>query len=148
MLTIFYRLKGMTAVGTLKLKWSSYFLAIDKGLAADFAFELSTTTSIVVDVLMRSSAKRARDIFRNSTVLTFLSFYRFHGFAITEQVVFVPESPVLFDEGFDDRKLISEEFLVLRTVDFIMSPLFQRNISADKENKPADLLILFLNDVK
>ena len=148
MLTIFYRLKGMTAVGTLKLKWSSYFLAIDKGLAADFAFELSTTTSIVVDVLMRSSAKRARDIFRNSTVFTFLSFYRFHGFAITEQVVFVPESPVLFDEGFDDRKLISEEFLVLRTVDFIMSPLFQRNISADKENKPADLLILFLNDVK
>ena len=83
-----------------------------------------------------------------STLLTFLSFYRFHGFAITEQVVFVPESPVLFDEGFDDRKLISEEFLVLRAVDFIMSPLFQRNISADKENKPADLLILFLNDVK
>ena len=36
---------------------------------------------------MRSSAKRARDIFRNSTVLTFLSFYRFHGFAITEQIV-------------------------------------------------------------
>ena len=56
--------------------------------------------------------------------------------------------PVLFDEGLDDRKLISEEFLVLRAVDFIMSPLFQRNISADKENKPADLLILFLNDVK
>ena len=58
------------------------------------------------------------------------------------------EYPVLFDEGLDDRKLISEEFLVLRAVDFIMSPLFQRNISADKENKPADLLILFLNDVK
>ena len=122
----------MTAVRALKFKWSCHFFTVDKGLTADFAFELSTTTSIVVDVLMRSSAKRARDIFRNSTVLTFLSFYRFHGFAITEQVVFVPESPVLFDEGFDDGKLISEEFLIFGAVEFVMSPLFQRDISADK----------------
>lgn len=84
----------------------------------------------------------------NGAGLTFVSFDWFHGFSVTESVVLVPEYPVLFDEGLDDRKLISEEFLVLRAVDFIMSPLFQRNISADKENKPADLLILFLNDVK
>ena len=69
-------------------------------------------------------------------------------FSVTESVVLVPEFPVLFDEGLDDRKLISEEFLVLRAVNFVMSPLFQRNISADKENKPADLLMLFLNDSK
>ena len=138
----------MTAVRALKFKWSCHFFTVDKGLTADFAFELSTATSIIVDVLMGSSTKRTYGLLRNGAGLTLLSFDRFHGFAITEQVVFVPESPVLFDEGFDDRKLISEEFLVLRTVDFIMSPLFQRNISADKENKPADLLILFLNDSK
>ena len=138
----------MTAVRALKFKWSCHFFTVDKGLTADFAFELSTTTSIVVDVLMWSPAKRAHDIFRNGAGLTFVSFDWFHGFSVTESVVLVPEYPVLFDEGLDDRKLISEEFLVLRAVDFIMSPLFQRNISADKENKPADLLILFLNDVK
>ena len=109
---------------------------------------MTASTGIIVDVLMWSPAKRAHDIFRNGAGLTFVSFDWFHGFSVTESVVLVPEYPVLFDEGLDDRKLISEEFLVLRAVDFIMSPLFQRNISADKENKPADLLILFLNDVK
>ena len=147
-LTVFDRLQVMAAVGALELKRSSYFLTINKGLAADLTFELTASTGIIVDVLMWSPAKRAHDIFRNGAGLTFVSFDWFHGFSVTESVVLVPEYPVLFDEGLDDRKLISEEFLVLRAVDFIMSPLFQRNISADKENKPADLLILFLNDVK
>lgn len=88
-------------------------------------------------------------IFRNGTGLTFVRFdWLFHGFSVTESVVLVPEFPVLYDEGLDDRKLISEEFLVLRAADLVMNPLFQRNISEDKENKPADLLILFLNDSK
>ena len=63
-------------------------------------------------------------------------------------VILVPEFPVLLDERFDDWKLVREELLILRAVDFIMSPLLQRDISADKENKPADLAILLLNDVK
>ena len=138
----------MTAVRALKFKWSCHFFTVDKGLTADFAFELSTATSIIVDVLMGSSTKRTYGLLRNGAGLTLLSFDRFHGFAITESVVLVPELPILFDKRLDDGKLIGKKFLVFGAVEFIMSPLFQRNISADKENKPADLLILFLNDVK
>ena len=148
MLTVFDWLQSMTAVRALELKGSSYFLSIDKGLATDFAFELSATTSIIVDVLMRGPAKRTYGVFRNGADLTLLGFDRFHSFAVTESVVFVPELPVLFEKRFDDRKLIGKELLVFWAVELIMSPLFQRNISANKENKPADLLILFLNNVK
>lgn len=49
------------------------------------------------------SAKRRYGIFRNSAGLTLLGFDQFHGFAITELVVFVPKLPVLFDKRFDDR---------------------------------------------
>ena len=138
----------MTAVRALKFKWSCHFFTVDKGLTADFAFELSTATSIIVDVLMGSSTKRTYGLLRNGAGLTFLGFDRFDGFAITQAVILVPEQPVLFDEGFDDGKLISEELLIFGAVEFVMGPLFQRDISADKENKPADLLMLFLNDRK
>ena len=148
MLTVFDRLQGMAAVGTLELQWGGYFLAVDKGLATDFAFELTAAACIIVDVLMGSSTKRTYGLLRNGAGLTLLSFDRFHGFAITESVVLVPELPILFDKRLDDGKLIGKKFLVFGAVEFIMSPLFQRNISADKENKPADLLILFLNDSK
>ena len=86
------------------------------------------------------------DTFVNTEVFTV--FDRLEGFPIAETVILVPEFPVLFDEGLDDRQFVREEFLILRAVDFIMGPLFERDVSADKENKPADLAILFLNDSK
>lgn len=50
MLTVFDRLQGMAAVGTLELQWGSYFFAVDKGLATDLAFELTAAACIIVDV--------------------------------------------------------------------------------------------------
>ena len=81
-------------------------------------------------------------------MLAFLGFHRLEGFSIAETIILVPEFPVLLDERFDDRQLVCKELLILRAVDLIMSPLLERDISADKENKPADLAILLLNDVK
>ncbi len=72
----------------------------------------------------------------------------FYGFAVAEEVIFVPNLPVLFEEWFDDRELIREELLIFRAVEFIMSPLLKRNVSANKKNEPANLLILFMNDFK
>ena len=97
---------------------------------------------------MWGSTERTYRIFGNSAGFTFLGFDRFDGLAIAEAVVLVPELPILFDEGLDDGKLIGEKLLIFVAVEFVMRPLFQRNISADKENKPADLLMLFLNDSK
>ena len=97
---------------------------------------------------MRGAAERADGICRNVTGFAFLGFDWFYGSAVAEEVVFVPELPVLFDERFNDREFIGEGFLVFWAVYIIMSPLLKRNVSADKENKPADLFVLFLNDSK
>lgn len=42
----------------------------------------------------------------------------------------------------DIVQLICKKLLIFWVVEFIMSPLLERNISADKKNKPADLLML------
>lgn len=41
---------------------------------------------------------------------------------------------ISFAKRHDDRKLIGKELLVFWTVEFIMNPLLQRDISADKED--------------
>lgn len=145
MFPVLDRLKSMSAVRTLEVERCSHFLAIHKGLTTDLAFELSASTGIIVDVIVRGTAKRADGIFGNGTNFAFLSFDWHDRFAIAEAVVFVPELPVLFDKGLDDRESVGGEFLILRTMNFVMSPLLERDVSADEENKPANLLRLFLN---
>ena len=54
----------------------------------------------------------------------------------------------MFDERLDDREAVSGKFVVFRGVGIIEGPLLERDISADEKNKPADLAILFLNDIK
>lgn len=148
MFPVFDRLKGMAAVRALKFKRSSHLFAIDKGLAADLALKLATAASIIVDVLMWCTTERAYGIHRNITGFAFLRLNWFYSLAIAEAVVFIPELPVLFDEWFDNGQLIGKEFLVLGAVEVIMSPLLERDVSADKENKPGNLFVLFLNDSK
>ncbi len=97
---------------------------------------------------MWCTAERADSICWNVTGVAFPGPDRFYRFAIAEMIIFIPELPVLFDKRLDNGQLIGKEFLVLWAVEFVMSPLPERDVSADKENKPADLLILFLNDVK
>ena len=146
--TVFDRLECMPAVRAPEFERGNNVFSGNKGLPADLAFELPTAAGIVIDVFMRGVAERTYGICRYGTRLAFLSFHRLEGFPIAEAVILVPEFPVLLDERFDDWKLVREELLILRAVDFIMSPLLERDISADKENKPADLAILLLNDVK
>ncbi len=146
MFPVFDRLEGMSAVRTLELQWSRYFFTIDKGLTADLALKLTAAASVIIDVLMWYTAERADGIRRDITDFTFLWLDGLYGFAMSEPVIFVPELPVLLDEWLDDGQFIGKELLVLGAVEFVMSPLLKRDVSADKKNKPADLLILFLND--
>ena len=148
MLPVLNGQEGMAAVWALKFERGNNLFSVYKGLSADLAQELSAAAGVVVDIFMRSAAERTYGICRYGTRLAFLSFHRLEGFPIAETVILVPEFPVLFDEGLDDRQFVREAFLILRAVDFIMGPLFERDVSADKENKPADLAILFLNDSK
>jgi len=60
-------------------------------------------------------------------------------------IVFKKELPVLSDKGFNDREFINCELLIFWRMGVIESPLLERNISADKIEKPADLFMLVLN---
>ena len=144
--TVFLVNKCIAAMRTNKPEWSDDFFPGRECLTADFALILTVTAIVIVNVMMRSSAKRAYSIFWDGLTITTLN--RFDRLSILPLIVFEKELPILFDEGFDDRKLVNLEFLILRGVRIIESPLFQRNISADKVNKPADLLMLVLNKVK
>jgi len=99
---VFNRLKGMLAVRALEFQRGCDFFTVDKGLPADFAFELSASAAVIVDILMRCTAERASDIRGDIMGVAFLGFDRLFDLAITETVVFVPEQPVLFDKGLDD----------------------------------------------
>ena len=52
---------------------------------------------------------------------------------------------LVLTEVRDQRELINFEFLVLGGVGIIECPLLERNVSADKVNKPAVLLVKILN---
>jgi len=148
MFPVFDRLEDMAAVRALKFKWCSHLFTIDKGLAADLALKLATAASIIVDVLMWCATERTYGIQGDITGFAFLRLDWFYSLAIAEAVVFIPELPVLFDERFDNGQFIGKEFLVFGAVELVIGPLFERDVSADKENKPTNLFVLFLNDSK
>lgn len=125
----------------------SHFFASNESLSADFALKLSTAAGVVIDIDVRGTTERADGICGDAVGFAFVWADWRYGLAVAEAVIFVPELPVP-DERFDDGKFIREEFLVLWAVEFIMSPLFERDVFADEENKPADLFVLFLNDSK
>ena len=56
----------------------------------------------------------------------------------------LPVSPALAEVS-DERQLVSLEFLVFWGMRIIESPLFEWNVSADKHDQPAVLLIKVLN---
>ena len=76
----------------------------------------------------------------------FTTKYRFYGLAIALAVVRNKIFPVPFLlVGYDFRKLINFELLILWRMRIIERPLFKRNVSTDKLNKPANLFMLVLN---
>ena len=144
--TVFYGNKGVTTVRAGKAERSSNLFGSNKSLSADLALELTVTAIVVVYVLMRGTAYRAYGIFGNSPAITALN--RSDILLVFPEVVFEKEPIVLLDECFDDWKFVYTEFLILWRVGIFESPLFQRDISADKVKKPADLLMLVLNKLK
>ena len=101
-----------------------------EGLPTDLALVLTITTIVVIDVMVRSTTQRADGILRNGFTIATLN--RFDKLAIFPLIVFQKELPVLFNKGFDNRKFVNLEFLVLGGMGIIESPLLQRYVSANK----------------
>lgn len=145
---VFDRLESMATIRALESERGNDFFPGYKSLSADLALKLATATGVVVNILVWRAVERAYGMGGNCARFVFVGFDRHYRLTIAEPVIFIPEKPVLFDEWFDNGEVIGKELLVFGAVEFIVSPLLERDISADEENKPANLAILFLNDVK
>lgn len=75
--------------------------------------------------------------------------YRANGLVVALLVVRDKVFPVpVLLIGYDFGKFINLKLLVLWRMGIIESPLLKRDISTDKVNKPANLFMLVLNELK
>jgi hypothetical protein len=115
---------------------------------ADFAQNLTFLFAIVPHQIIHGSITcRAGTVFRNIAFHTTKD--RLDGFVVTLLVVGnkIFPIPILFIRD-DFWKLVYFEFMILWRMGIIKSPLPERNVSADKVNKPTNLFMLVLNELK
>jgi hypothetical protein len=119
-----------------------------KKCLADFAYNLGFSFAIVPRQIVHGSITcRAGTVFRDVAFHTAKD--RLDSFVVTFFVVRnkIFPIPILFVRD-DFGKLIYFEFLILWRVGVIKNPLPERDISANKVNKPANLFMLVLNELK
>jgi hypothetical protein len=119
-----------------------------KKCLADFAQNLAFLFAIIPHQIIHGSITcRAGTVLRNIAFDTAKD--RLNSFVVTLLVVRnkIFPIPILFIRD-DFWKLIYFEFLILWRMGIIKSPLFERNISANKVNKPTNLFMLVLNKLK
>lgn len=140
----FLRDKGIAAMRAARLNGRKAALGRGEPGGTDLAEELALGTIVFVEERLRGITARAGAIIRNVTLTAaadrtdLLAIELF----VVRDKIFV--SPVLPKVG-DQREFINCELLVLWGMGVIKSPLFERDISADKVNQPAVLVIKDLN---
>lgn len=106
---------------------------------------MSLGAVISIKIGLRGMTAGARTVKRN--IAFFMSGNRFDLlmifiFEIRDEKLPVPIALMKLDVG----ELIGFEFLIFRGMGIIKGPLFERDIFADKVNKPAVLLVEKLNE--
>ena len=144
---VFLRDESVAAMRTSKFDGrEATFIRREMGVT-DFAEKLSFGTIILIKERFRSittrTAAAVRDIAGRATtdgknLLTVALF-------VVRNEIF--ERPILA-EVRNQGKFINLEFLILLGMGIIESPLLKRDISTDKVNKPANLFMLVLNELK
>ena len=143
---VFHRDESMSAERAAKLKRLVETVVLrGEHRAADLAQELAFGTIVAVEVLGRGVTAGASRIGRNTAFAAPAD--RSELAAVVGALVFTPEVlPVLFLQGDDPWELIRFELLVLWGMCLIISPLLERDVSADKTEKPAFLIIKIIDD--
>ena len=131
----------MRTVGTFERKpFGETVLIGREKCTADLAHQLTGFAVVTVQVRLRSLTGRAGTFFRNVAFGTAL--YRSDRLSVFPCVVTVKILPVPVLVMVNDLwQLVHLELLVLGGMGIIEGPLFERNISADKVDQPAVLLI-------
>ena len=113
----------------------------------DFALHLPGFSVVAVEIGLRCAAAGTGAVLRDITGFT--PGNRFNFFAIAVLKVRDQETPVpVILVDLDFGKFINFEFLVFWGVGIIISPLLERDVSADKADEPAVLLVKVLNNRK
>ena len=144
MFSVFFRNQGVATVGATQLHRSEPAFIWWKPGIADFAHELSFGTVILVEEGFWCITTRTGAGVWDITLWTSADWADFLSvtlFVVRDQL---SVGPVL-TEVSDQRKFINLEFLILLGMGIIESPLFKWDISANKVNKPAVLLVKILN---
>ena len=124
----------MTTVRAFEDNRSVMLFTSNEDARADRTLELTFSTVVIVEVLMSGTTARTYCFDRNVTFGVFTDGDGFDEFTVSFVEVldeFLVIVLFLFD---DDWWLVYFEFLVLRRVGVIESPLFEWNIFADKLN--------------
>lgn len=145
-LPVLHRDERMSAERAAKLKRLVETVVLrGEHRAADLAQELAFGTIVAVEVLGRGVTAGAACIGRDPAFAAPAD--RLQLTAVVRALVFTPEVlPVLLLQRDDPGKLIRFELLVHWGVDLIVSPLPERDVSADKIEKPALLVIKIIDD--
>ena len=137
-------LKGMRAVGALQQIFVIVLVVMFiKSGTADFAEELSLGTVIAVQVSRGGIAARAGAVRRDigiSAAPDRHDFFTITPFEIRDEILIVPNFP-----DNNSGKFVNFIFLVFRRLGIFVSPLSEWNVTADKIDQPAVLLIKILN---
>ena len=136
----------MGTVGTPQLKAGYCCRFLVKGVLADFTEDLSFGSIVLVEIDLGSVAPGAFTVVRNITLPTVV--YRLYGlvivliapFKVLHEVTVIPGLHMKYQ-----RELIHFELLVLWRMGVIKSPLFERDVLADKVYQPYILLMELLN---
>ena len=148
MLTIFLGNKSMSAVRASELEGCMTILFWREKCLANLALKLTFGTIVLVEIDLRCIASGAFAIVRDIAFRT--TPYRLDGLIIRITPLKIShEIPVIpWLNIQDQRELINLKFLIFGRMRILISPLFKRNISTDKVDQPAVLLIELVDDFK
>jgi len=142
---VFLVYKGIAAVGTAKgmLPGETVVIRGEVG-TADLAFDLSFLTIVPIEVRLRGIAGWTFAVLWDVTFFTAgnrFDFFVVFVFKVRDKGLPVPFILTVANTG----EFVCFELLVFWGVGIVESPMFQRDIFADKEDKPAILLVKRLN---
>ncbi len=143
-LAFFFWNQGIATVWTVQFHRGESIFIRRESRITDFTEKLSLETIVFVQKGFRYITSGAGASIRNITfgvAADWAESFAIASFVIRNKLII---SPVLAEVG-NERKFINLELLIFRGMEIIKSPLFERNVSTYKVNKPAILLVKILN---
>ena len=141
--------ESMHTVRTAQFKRRMHILNRRKPGLTDFTHDLAFGAVVLIQIDFRSVATRAFTVVIDIAFRT--TFYRLDWFVIILVTPCIVSHEIFVIPGLniqDQRERIDFQLLISGGTGVIISPLLERDVSTDKVNQPAVLLIEMVDDFK